>query len=248
VSGKRHPWGCTCRTHVDRPWRRSEHWTCRDVDYLDRAFGRQHDATIAGKLGRTEVAIRLKAKRLGLHKRRAGFTARAVAQIFGVDSSTVAKHWISKGLLPARRVGRGHDPNHSPSRARRRPGTTVGPYRRSTYWIVEIDNVVRFIAEHPELVDVDKMPPSWYRDQAAEDPWISLPEVHRRTGRMNHPVALLIAAGVIRGRRRGAHWYVPAADLPKIRPLRSTEAVAESVFRRESVLAHRRNHRKGVAA
>lgn len=245
MSPRKHPWGCTCRTHVDRPWDRSEHWSAAEVNLLDRQYGRRTDEAIARSLGRTPVAVLLKAKRLGLHKRQAGFTARAVAQIFGVDATTVTKQWMPRDLLSTNRVGRGHEPNHSPSRARMRPGTMVDRYRRPAYWIIEIGAVERMIREHPEYVDVDKMPPSWYRDLAARDPWISLPEVHRRTGRSPHIVARMIRAGDVRGRRRGSHWYMPVADLPKVGMLRSLDAIEDSVFRRASVLEMRRNRRKG---
>lgn len=224
---RKHPWGCTCMTHVDRPWNRSEHWTQADVNRLDAWFGRRTDEAIAKALGRTIVALRLKAKRLGIRKRTQGLTARGLEQIFGTDSSTIGKVWIRRGLLPSRR-----------------------PFRQGPYLIHLIDerDVERFIHEHPEYIDVHKMPPSWYRDLAAQDPWISLPEVHRRTGRNTGAVALLIRAGVVRGRRRGAHWYMPAADLSKVPPLSTSEAIEESAFRRESVLEMRRNRRKGVVS
>lgn len=234
MSMARHPWGCTCRSHVDRPWNRSEHWSPDEVETLDRLYGSMPDGKLALRMGRSVTGIRLKAKRLGLHKRsHQGFTARAVAEIFGVDSSTVAKVWIRRGLMRARVI-------EHVAGERYRSG------RRPTYWIVAVAEVDRFIAEHPELVDVDKMPPSPYRDAAAEDPWISLPEAHRRTGRDPHVIAQLIKAGEVRGRRRGAHWYMPAADVPKIRPLRSAEAIEDSWFRRQSLLEVRRNRRKGA--
>ena len=153
-------------------------------------------------------------------------SAREVAQIFGIDSSEVGKVWIRRGLLRSRR-----------------------PFMQGPHLIHLIDgaDVERFITEHPEYITVEKMPDSPYRDQAARDPWISLPEIHRLTGRDAHRVALLIRAGEIRGRRRGSHWYVPRADVALLRHL-APEAIAESVFRRESVLKRRRNRRKGLAA
>lgn len=238
-----HAFGCSCRHHVDRPWRRPEHWTRAEVDLLETWFGRWADETLARRLGRSVVGIRLKAKRLGLHKRAAGYTARKVGEIFGVDGSVVGKVWIRRGLLSGRRIGRARRHCNYPSSR----GHAVDPYDRPAYWVVALAAIERFIREHPEWVDVDKMPDSPYRDLAAQDPWISLPEVHRRTGRSPYLVALLVRGGRIRGRRRGTHWYVPVADLPLIRSL-SPEAIDDSVFRRESVLERRRNRRKGVAA
>lgn len=239
MSGARkHPWGCTCRTHLDRAWRRSEHWTRADVEFLDRTYGHRTDDAIARHLKRTALAIHLKAKRLGLHKRTAGFTARSFAQIFGVDSGTVSKVWIRRGLLPARAIEQTVVSTH-----------LAADGHRPTYWVIATDAPEAFIRDHPELVDVDKMPPSWYRDLAAADPWISLPEAHRRTGRDPTKVVDLILAGTVRGRHRGTHWYIPVADVPKIPTLRGgVEAIDESWFRRESVLERRRNRRKGLAA
>lgn len=179
------------------------------------------------RFGRTVVGIRIKAKRLGLHKRSAAFTGRDVAQIFGIDAGTVGKVWVRRGLI-----------------------ASVRPFRQGPYDIHLIDPlaVERFIVEHPEHFDVDKMPDSPYRDLAAREPWISLPEAHRRTGRDRHAISLLIRAGTIRGRRRGTHWYMPAADLPHVPPLRSADAIDESWFRRQSVLEVRRNRRKGTTS
>lgn len=220
---KQHPFGCTCKTHVDRPWRRSEHWTRADVEYLERWFGLVSDAHLSKRLGRSIVGIRLKAKRLGLHKRSQAFTGQDVAELFGIDCGTIGKTWVRRGLIHSMR------PFHQ------------GPHR---IHLIDPRAVERFIVDHPEYVDVEKMPESPYRDLAARDPWISLPEVHRQTGRNPHKVAQMIAAGVIRGRRRGSHWFIPAADVALIRPLRTTDAIAESVFRRESILEVRRNRRK----
>ena len=129
MGGRAHRGGiCTCVSHVDRPWDRSEHWTAAEVEYLEARFGRNTDAAIARHLGRTVVGIRLKAKRLGIHKRDAGMTARGVAEIFGVDPSTVAT-WIERGALAARR------------------GWFAGPRR---VWLVGDGAVERFIGEHGE--------------------------------------------------------------------------------------------------
>jgi hypothetical protein len=229
VSGLRdHAFGCQCRHHVDRPWNRSEHWSPAEVEYLERRFGVASDEALARKLGRSVVGIRVKAKRLGLRKRDAGLSSRGVAAIFGVDPTTVADKWISGGHL----------------RSRRAPWKQ-GP---APVWLTRLADVEAFIREHPELVDVDKMPESPYRDLAARDPWIGTPEAHRLTGRDSHAIAKLIQAGVIRGRRRGTHWYMPAADVHLIPPLRSADAIEESYFRRQSVLDMRRRRRKGLLA
>lgn len=220
-----HAFGCTCARHAGRPWRRPEHWTRDEVAYLEGRFGSQSDAAIAKHLGRSVLGVRLKAKRLGLHKRDAGVSARQVALIFGIDETVASKVWIRRGLLRSRR------PFYQ------------GPH--PIHLVAEV-NVERFIREHPEYIDVEKMPESCYRDLAARDPWISLTEVHRLTGRNRHAVSLLIRAGELHGAKRGAHWYMPRSQVARIRHL-APERIAESVWRREVVLERRRAARKGVA-
>lgn len=226
MSGRKHPFGCTCQTHVDRPWNRAEHWTVAEVAYLESRWGLVPDDVIVRRLGRSIVGIRLKAKRLGLHKRAHGFSAREVAAIFGIDASEVGKAWVRRGLLASRR-----------------------PFMQGPHPIHVIDprDVEGFIRDHPEMFDVRKMPDSPYRDVAARDPWIGLPEAHRLTGRDPGRIVALIHSGVVRGRHRGTHWFIPSADLALIRPLSSADAIDESWFRRQSVLERRRNRRKRAA-
>lgn len=220
-----HPWGvCICRTHLARPWNRPEHWTGQEVTYLVRFYGRSDDEVIARHLGRSVVGIRLKAKRLGIRKRDAAdFTARALAEALGIPCSKTIAGWIAAGLLRARH------------------GYTQG--LRPVHLIAHRD-AVAFLAAHPQLVDADRIP-DWSPFASTVERWCSLPEVHRITGRSN--LSAELRAGTIRGARRGPRWYVPAFEVTRIRCL-APEAIADSVFRRESVLERRRNRRKGVAA
>lgn len=223
-----HPDGhCTCATHIDRAWNRPEHWKAAEVDYLEQWYGRRTDESIARHLGRTVVGVRLKARRLGIRKRGQGMSGRDVAAIFGVDDGTVGKVWVRRGLMAA----------------------GYGAFRQGPHRMLLIDGlaVERFIRDHPEWVDVDKMPDSPYRDLAARDPWVSLPEAHRRTGRAPHTIARLIRAGLVEGRRRGVHWYLPVRELARV-GMRSPEAIEDARFRRESTLAMQRARRKGLVA
>lgn len=163
---------------------------------------------------------------MGLHKRDVGLSAHAVAEIFGIDNTTVSKHWIARGLMQAKRTTFRQGPNRM--------------------HLVSEASVLRFIDEHAELIDVEKMPDSPYRDRAARDPWIGLAEVFQRTGRPHDEVVWLIRSGAIRGRRRGAHWYIPVADLHLVPPLGTPAEVAEAAFRRRSTLEARRAFRKGL--
>lgn len=227
-----HAFGCNCRSHVGRKWNRPEHWSSDELAFLEQWYGRRSDESIAKSLGRTVVAIRLRAKRAGILKRHAGLSSRAVAGIFGIDESVVSKVWIRRGLLDAKRAAfiQGRHP----------------------MWLVDDAAIERFIREHGQYVDPDKMPDSRFRDLAREHRFYSLPAIERMTGKDHHSLSTSLRKGVYRGVKRGTHWYVPADELPRIaeRVIRVGRWMTLSQVRREGEarLELRRNRRKGVAA
>jgi hypothetical protein len=217
---------CICRTHVARAWHRPEHWTAREVSYLEDRYGLSTDEAIAARLGRSVLGVHLKARRLGLRKRDVGMTARQVAFFLGLPDSHVVATWATRGLLRGRRSYR------------------VG---RNRAWLFREEDVIAFLAAHGQYVDADRVPEdSPFAAAVRANGWLSLPEVHRLTGRSN-VAQREIAEGRVRAARRGAHWYVCAEDLPLIRCLK-LDAIEDSCWRRQSVLEARRNRRKGVAA
>jgi hypothetical protein len=226
MSGKRHELGqCTCRTHVARPWNRPEHWTAAEVVVLEARFGLASDAALSKHLHRSEVGIRLKAKRLGLRKRDVGLSSREVGRLLGVDPTTVSKYWIERGLLRSRR------------------GCQQGPHR---IYIIAEQAVEDFIRANGQYLDLAKVPAdSQFRDLVAANAFLALPEVQTRTGHAKPYLHRLIADGTIRAARRGSWWYIRAADVDLI-PRCSPDACDDSRFRRQSVLETRRNRRKGV--
>ncbi len=222
-----HPLGfCVCQ-HVQPVWQRSRHWSASEVSYLEEWYGRMTDERLAEKLGRPLLGVRLKAKRLRLRKRNTGLTASNVASIFAVDPKAVV-HWIAAGLLRARR------------------GYTVGVNRT---WMMTDEAVEAFIRDHGQYVDVDRMPPGWWRDVAEEHRWYSLVEVERLTGESPHRLRQAVQAGTYRGAMRGPHLYIPAGELDRIRE--ATDAwrrthLAILQREREERLKRRRDKRKGV--
>jgi len=226
-----HAFGCNCRSHVGRPWDRPEHWSTKELTYLERWYGRKPDEHIAKVLRRTVVGIRLRAKRAGMRKRDAGLSGREVARLCGADNTTVTKTWIRRGLLPAKR----------------------GAFRQGPHqmWLIDEADLERFIVEHGQYVDPDKMPDSPYRDLAMQHRFYSLPEIERMTGKDHHSLSTSLRKGVYRGVKRGSHWYVPADELPKIagRVIRVGRwmTLAQVRAEREARLELRRNRRKGVA-
>jgi hypothetical protein len=226
-----HAFGCACKAHVGRAWRRPEHWSTGELAYLERWYGRRPDEVIAKVLGRSVVALRLRAKRAGILKRNAGLSSRAVARIFGVDESIVSKTWIKRGLLPA----------------------TKGAFRQGPHhmWLVDDEAVEGFIRQHGQYVDPEKMPDSPYRSLALQHKWYSLPAIERLTGKDQASLSTSLRRGVYRAAKRGTHWYIPAAELPRIagRVLRVGRwtTLAQVRREREERLARRRNQRKGIS-
>jgi hypothetical protein len=225
MSGMRdHIFGCSCRLHVGRAWQRPEHWTTEEVTYLESRFGRRSDEKIARHLGRTVVGMRIKAKRLGLRKKDAGYTATELARLMGVDSSTVSKSWIRRGGLSSRR-----------------------PYRQGPHPIHIISEaaVERFITTRGWWIDWWKVPAdSPFYDLVQANRWYGQDRRHRFTGRFHNDD---VRAGLVKARRRGTHWYVPEAELHKLRRL-PPDQIEESVWRRQSVLRIRRERRRRLAA
>lgn len=228
-----HAFGCTCRLHTGRPWRRPEHWTPAELAYLERWYGSVDDERIAARLGRSVCGIRIRAKRAGIRKRDAGMSSREVAHIFGIDASVVAKVWIRRGLLRA----------------------TRGAFRQGPYhiWLITEEAVEAFIRNHGQYVDVEKMPDSPYRDLADQHRFYSVPDVCQLTGRSQSALNLALVVGRYRAAKRGVRWYIPADELPRI-ALRAHLGPA-SLGRRQQVrrermarLELRRNQRKGLAA
>jgi hypothetical protein len=222
----KHPFGCTCKTHADRPWNRSEHWSADEVLYLEGHFGSTSDEALSRHLGRSIVGIRLKAKRLGLRKKDAGLTGSEVARLLGVDPTQVIRVLVRRGLLRASHPYR------------------VGNNRVSLVMEGELE---RFIREHGEWVDVDRMPDSVFRDIAvAGGRWHSLPAVQQLTGRHAHVLAKEILGGRWSARKRGPHWMVHESRIDAIRATAGHNGRTASMARRERRLEARRNVRKGI--
>ena len=117
-------------------------WSEREVTYLETNLHRLSVAVLARKLGRTATAVALKAKRLGIKKSDEGYTARSLAQAFGVDDHKVVR-WVELGLIRA---------------ARRNSGKP-----RDMYFIPDRE-VKRFVSTYPTEFDLRKVEQVWFID------------------------------------------------------------------------------------
>lgn len=138
-------------------------WSDDDETYLNDAWGRLPDTTVAGHLHRTVTACYEKARRLGIMRKMNVYTARAVAEIFGVDSKTIAT-WCRRGWLAGRR---------SPI-----------PCGVTRMWDFDPDDLERFVRERPWAYDRSLMAEGDYLTLLAArvakaDPWLTCEEAAR---------------------------------------------------------------------
>ena len=115
-------------------------WTAEEEAYLERNLCRLSIVTLARKLRRSETAVVLKAKRLGIRKSDEGYTSRSLALAFGVDDHKIVQ-WIDRGMLKAAR-------RHT---------------ERAQDMYLITDGAVRdFVAKHPLEFDLRKVDQLWF--------------------------------------------------------------------------------------
>jgi hypothetical protein len=130
---------------ADRSYSRP--WTQDEEDFLKENWGLMKEATIQKKLGRSNYACLIRAKRLGITRKMNIYTAKDVAEIFQVDGKTPTE-WIDRGLLKAK---------HSHIR--------VG---KNMMWQVDARAIERFILDHPEVYDRRRISHLYWRRLAEQ--------------------------------------------------------------------------------
>lgn len=110
-------------------------WSKQDIRYLETWLHRKSIAKIAAHLGRTQIAVRLKAKRLGIRKSSEGYTMVALCLGLGCDHHKVQK-WIANGWLKGAR--------RETERTREQGGD---------FWCFSDAAIRRLIVEHPTEID-----------------------------------------------------------------------------------------------
>ncbi len=191
---------------AQRWWRQP--WSEAEMDTFLDLLGNVPLRSIARELGRSETALWVRKKRLGITQRDNWLTARSVAQLLGVDEKRVI--WlIEHGLIAAHksRVFCG----------------------KTRMWRIEVEALERFIRKHPAWYD---------RRRINEEPWLSLArvvwradpvytaqEAARRLGVSKGLIAEHCKRGWIAGEKvqnSGNHgtWYVRQSALDAWRPRR----------------------------
>ena len=132
-------------------------WTDKELEYLEDKWGITSVKTICKNLGRTEVAVIVKAKRLGLGSPyRSGeyITANQIAKMLKVDVHTVTDYWIAKcGLKGNKRAMRSQE-----------------------MYLIKIENLKKWLELNQDKWDSKKLDsyelgeePKWLQDKRFKD-------------------------------------------------------------------------------
>jgi hypothetical protein len=133
-------WGC----ELGLARQREPRWTTEDEEYLRRNLHRSSLGDIAKKLGRTKVAVKLKAKRLGVNKcEQVGYTMRGLCMGLGCDHKQVER-WLERGWLKGT--------HRHTERATR------------DVWYFSDAAIRRFVMQHPQEVDQRRFDWLWVVD------------------------------------------------------------------------------------
>lgn len=125
-------------------------WSEQDVEYLRKNVARMGWQRLAKKLGRTVVAVKLKAKRLEISKMNdGGWTARQLGDLLGVDSHRV-RLWIDRGWLRA---------------TRRQTDRT----ERDAF-LLRPEDLRTFLRDHANVVNLRRVDPGWLFSLAFGEP------------------------------------------------------------------------------
>ena len=187
-------------------------WTPDEEVALSRLCGRLRMEAIGRRLGRSENAVMVRTRRLGIRRPRTGlaenfsdcYTKTAVARTFGVDCHKVTA-WIRAGKL----------------RASRAP-------TRSTIWRIREEDVFAFIEHHPMDYCPAVMEDGIFRDFAKEWQEAHPAPVYHTPKEAAQKVAChteTILRHIERGLLRAVHlegehrqrWFIPQAELDRWR-------------------------------
>ena len=124
----------------DRPWSADE------LSHLEANYHRASVLTLARRFGRSPLAVKLKAKRLGLRKYDEGYTACSLAEALGVDP-----HWVLSRI----RSGKLRAAQRHTDRTAQQGGDS---------WLISEEAVLDLLRDHPYDIDLHKVDSLWFMD------------------------------------------------------------------------------------
>lgn len=124
----------------DRPW------SAEELSHLEANYHRASVLTLARRFDRSPLAVKLKAKRIGLRKYDEGYTACSLAEALGVDP-----HWVLSRI----RSGKLRAAQRHTERTVQQGGDS---------WLVTDEAVIDLLREHPYDIDLHKVDSLWFMD------------------------------------------------------------------------------------
>lgn len=126
-------------------------WSEIELEYLKHEWGRKTESAIAKNLGRTQMAVHLKARRLELGGRKINYSCREVGNLLGICSKSV-KSWGDKGLKITKAK------------------------TDAKIWSIKFEDLEEFLEKNPDCWDSRKMKyslwvndPQWLKVKKLED-------------------------------------------------------------------------------
>lgn len=159
-------------------------WSQKEIEYLQEKWGYISVSAIAKKLGRTETAVILKAKRLGLGSAYTSgeyINANQIAELLKIDRHTVTDYWIARcGLKAQKRVMR----------------------KKFAMWLVKFDEFVKWLKENQDKWDSRKLElfalgkePEWLKEKRERDKKIPKRRFQKWTKAEDRELIRLFKAG-----------------------------------------------------
>lgn len=194
---------------ADRPARRYQPWTLDELECLGDNYGVLTDKTLAGRLQRSELAIRQKAYQ-GLHIHRFDnlWNAAELAEALCIPHSGTIIEWVKRGSIKARRSSIHRGPNR--------------------YWKFSYTGIVRCVRRHPWLV-MFKPTSQWLisdythhffyivRKEWKRDPWYTTEQAARLLGVNRTNTRRYIHRGLLEAekipRQGGLAWVIRASAI-----------------------------------
>lgn len=187
--------------------RHARYWTRAQVSYLQDYRGDMTDAQLARKLGRSEMAVIVKGKRLCAYKKSNWLTAAQVAQILGIDQKRavwLGAHGVLRLTRSAVNVGNGN-----------------------LAWRCEIEDLERFLRLAGPWYDPRRITGEPWRSlalRAHADPWLTTSQAAAIVGLSHGGFLNYVRRGDVPSVKvpggGGMHARVRRSALTGFRPLR----------------------------
>lgn len=238
----RRRWEALQRRDIPKRGGPTRDWTEQEEAFLRDTIGWRAAESIAAALGRTPLAVRIKAKRLGLHwvKRQGkanaalGLTARDVQGLLGLSCAKTVTWWIAEGWL---------------SGTKREIA-----YGEHTIWRIHPSALEAFLREYRWLYDPARIRDRGWRAFVASlppAPFVGVREAARLLPYTIGGISQMIRKGDLPAEKWGPNWRIPLAAIHAFVPppfgYGHDRTIAASVSaKRRAVLATRKTGRKAA--